>query len=383
MRVLFVTHSFPRSEDDVAGSFILRLATALKAQGTDILVAAPSAPDLAPSDTLSGIPVRRFRYAIRSWETLAYEGTMAEQVSAGFKGKAALLGLMAGMRSSIGKLITEFKPDVVHAHWWFPSGLAATYAPGATPLVVTMHGSDVRLAMKSTFGPTLFRRVAKRAAAMTAVSRWLATNAQRLGAPREIVVAPMPVDVARFEPNSGNRSPSVLFVGRLNEQKGAADLLRIAEAFPAGTTLDMVGDGPDRAALEADARSRGLEGRVRWHGQLPQSAIVSLYRQASVVAIPSRDEGLGLVAVEALLTGTPVVAYRSGGVAELIEDGVTGILAEPGNANALGGSINALMSDPARARRMGAEGRARMVDRFSPASAAAAYSSIYSRVAGQ
>jgi glycosyltransferase involved in cell wall biosynthesis len=381
MRVLFVTHSYPRTEDDVAGAFILRLAVALKAAGTEVTVAAPSAPDLAPSDTLSGVPVRRFRYAIRSWETLAYEGTMAEQVSAGFKGKAALVGLMAGARSSIRKLIAEFQPDVVHAHWWFPSGLAASYTPGATPLVVTMHGSDVRLAMKSAFAPALFRRVAKRAAAMTAVSKWLASNAQQLGAPGDIVVAPMPVDVARFEPNSGNRSPSVLFVGRLNAQKGAADLLKAADAFPAGTVLDMVGDGPDRAALETEARSHGLEGRVRWHGQLPQSAIVSLYRQASVVAMPSRDEGLGLVAVEALLTGTPVVAYRSGGVAELIEDGVTGILAEAGNTGALGGSISALLADPARARRMGAEGRARMVERFSPATAAAAYSAIYARVA--
>jgi glycosyltransferase involved in cell wall biosynthesis len=172
----------------------------------------------------------------------------------------------------------------------------------------------------------------------------------------------------------------VLFVGRLNAQKGAADLLRVADTFPAGTTLDIVGDGPDRAALEAEARGRGLEGRMRWHGQLPQSAIVSLYRQASVVAMPSREEGLGLVAVEALLTGTPVVAYRSGGVAELIEDGITGILVETGNANALGGSINALIADPARARRMGAEGRSRMVERFSPAAAAATYAAIYSRV---
>jgi glycosyltransferase involved in cell wall biosynthesis len=383
MRVLFVTHSFPRQQGDGAGAFILRLAAALKARGTEVEVLAPSAPGLEARDTIDGVEVHRYRYALRSWETLAYEGTMAEQVSAGPKGKLALLGMLTGVRREMRRLIAERRPDIIHAHWWFPSALAATYTPSATPLVVTLHGSDVRLATKSAFAPMLFRRVAKRAAAMTAVSQWLADQAGALGAPSKPAVASMPVDVEHFELNSGNRGRSVLFVGRLNAQKGPADLVTAMASLPAEVTADFVGDGPDRSALVAQARQLGLDSRVRWHGQLPRSAIISLYRQAAAVAMPSREEGLGLVAVEALLTGTPVVAYRSGGVAELIEDGETGILTAPGDTGALAGSLNALLVDPARARRMGAAGRERMLARFTPATVAGVYEGVYARVLGR
>lgn len=377
MRVLFVTHAFPRREDDVAGAFILRLARALKNAGVEIDILAPAAAGLAAMEAMGGVTVHRYRYSLRAWETLAYEGTMAEQVSAGMSGKIALLGMIGGARSATSRLMRQLKPDLVHAHWWFPSGLAASYAPATTPLVVTLHGSDVRFARKTAFAPRFFRKVSRRAAAMTAVSEWLASGAREIGSDKPITVAPMPVDVARFEPNLGNRSKSVLFVGRLNEQKGAADLLAAATTIASDATVDFVGDGPLRPQLEATARQQGIGSRVRWHGALPQSAVVSLYRQASVVAIPSREEGLGLVAVEAQLTGTPVVAYRSGGVTELVDDGTTGILTPVGDVSALAGSINALLADPSRARRMGSEGRARMAGTFSPDTAAATYRRIY------
>ncbi|MFI5232805.1 MAG: hypothetical protein ACHQSE_09865, partial [Gemmatimonadales bacterium] len=89
MRVLFVTHSYPRQSGDVAGAFILRLATALAGQGATVSVLAPAAAGLAPRAPIDGIDVRRFRYAPRGWETLAYTGTMAEQVTGSLRGKAA------------------------------------------------------------------------------------------------------------------------------------------------------------------------------------------------------------------------------------------------------------------------------------------------------
>jgi glycosyltransferase involved in cell wall biosynthesis len=382
MRVLFVTHSFPRSVGDGAGAFVLRLAVALKARGVEVRVLAPSAPGLAGRDTIDGIEVHRFRYAPRSWETLAYEGTMAEQVSSGMKGKLALLGLIWGTKRAVVRAVSEFRPDVVHAHWWFPCGLGAANGAGQIPLVVTMHGSDVRLAAKTAFAPMFFRKVMRRAAATTAVSGWLADQAAKLGAPVRPEVASMPTDVERFEFNGGNRSRSVLFVGRLNKQKGPADLIRAMSSLPSDVSVDLVGDGPDRAALEAQARAAGVLDRAKFHGQLPRSAIVSLYRQASVVAMPSTEEGLGLVAAESLLTGTPVVAYNSGGVTDLVVDGETGILCPPGDSAAMAGSLNALLSDPARARRMGATGRERMLGRFTPDHVARTYEGIYTRVAG-
>lgn len=94
MRVLFLTHSYPRWMGDAAGSFLLRLATALGDRDVQVRVLAPNAAGLARDEVIGGIPVHRFRYAPRTWETLAYTGTMAEDARASLKGGAALGGLL-------------------------------------------------------------------------------------------------------------------------------------------------------------------------------------------------------------------------------------------------------------------------------------------------
>ena len=93
--------------------------------------------------------------------------------------------------------------------------------------------------------------------------------------------------------------------------------------------------------------------------------------------MPSRDEGLGLVAVESLLSETPVVAYRSGGIVDLIVDGETGLLTREGSVDELAAAVMQLLDNPASAERMGAAGRARMLSAFSPATAAATYHAVY------
>ncbi|HVZ48426.1 MAG TPA: glycosyltransferase, partial [Gemmatimonadaceae bacterium] len=375
----FVAHSVPRVAGDLAGAFILRLAVALRHHGVQVDVLAPAAAGVPASADIDGVPVRRFRYAPASWETLAYSGTMAEQARGSLRGMVALGGLVAGGRRAIARAMVTDAYDVVHAHWWFPGGLSAALSARARPLVVTLHGSDVRLARSGVVGPAMYRFVARRAAAVTAVSSWLANTATAFAPGVPVSVAPMPADIALFGPGAGTRAPRMLFVGRLNAQKGIRDLV---EALPHvhGVALDVVGDGPDRAAVEQLAAARGVSGRIRWHGALPQTAVAPLYREAALVAVPSREEGLGLVAVEALLSGTPVVAYRSGGLTDLITHEETGLLVEPGDVDAFGNALVALVSDPLRARRMGEQGRSRMVARFSPAAAAEAYASLYRRV---
>lgn len=384
MRVLFVTHAFPRREGDGAGDFILRLAVALRAAGVSVEVLAPSAPGLTPIAEISGVRVTRFRYAPRSWETLAYEGTMAERVAGSVKAKIALLGFIVGARRAVrAAMRPASRPDIIHAHWWFPCGVAAALTPGATPLVVTMHGSDVRLAAKSAVAPTVMSRVLHRAAAVTAVSSWLANTAQAFAAGVPIVVSPMPVDVSRFIAGPRVRKPQLLFVGRLNAQKGLADLIDALTTVREDATLDVVGDGPDRDSLVAQTSRLGISNRVRWHGQLPPAKVAPLYRDACLVVIPSREEGLGLVAAEALLSETAVVAYRSGGIVDLVEDGVTGRLVDEGSISQLGDAINQLLSAPDAATKMGSTGRARMLERFAPQTVAGKYVATYNAVIGR
>ena len=385
MRILFVTHSFPRFRGDVAGAFILRLARALADGGTEVRVLAPSAPRLANVETIDGIAVRRFRYAPKKWETLAYTGTMAEQVGDSFRGKAALAGMLSRGALAVRTAAAEFAPDVIHAHWWFPAGLLAFGSLSSKPLVTTMHGSDVRLARRSVWAPVLFRRVMARSSAVTAVSGYLASEAKSMAPGLDVAVEPMPVNVELFSPlagaTAGSRSPDrFLFVGRLNEQKGIALLLQSLAASRSGASLDVVGDGDGRAALESIARTLGVAARVRWLGAQSQEQLVPLYRAATAVVIPSEGEGLGLVAVEAQLCATPVIAFRSGGLPDVVSDGVSGLLTPPGDVRALAAAMDAVLARPDKGASLGRAGRESALARFTPAVAAAHYRSIYESV---
>lgn len=380
MRVLFITHSFPRYPGDIAGVFLLRLARALAENGTEVRVLAPAAPGLTTHTAVDGTPVRFFRYGPRSWETLAYTGTMAEQVSGSIRGKAAFLCLLLGGRRAVKESVRSFAPDVVHAHWWLPSGISAASAHDGVPLVTTLHGSDVRLARRHAWARGLLRRVVRESAAVTAVSRWLADEAMTIAPLLKAQVEPMPVDTEHFGPAGARRTHRFLFVGRLNQQKGAAVLLDALAATTAGAQLDLVGDGPERTALTQRAAALGVSHRVVFHGALAQASLLPLYRTASAVVIPSEGEGLGLVAAEAQLCETPVIAFRSGGLPELVHDGETGVLTPLGDVLALARAMDEMLASPDRARALGVAGRRSALERFSPAVVAERYQRVYDQV---
>lgn len=350
------------------------------ARSLEVCVVAPSAPGLGGAEVLDGVPVVRFRYAPRRWETLAYTGSMAEDVRRSSRAKLAMAGLMVATRATLRRVVREFRPAVVHAHWWFPSGLAAAAGGVASiPLITTLHGTDVRLARELRAAVPFLRHVMSRSSEVTAVSRFVADEARRLVPGASPAIAPMPAATELFRPPGESDRRGLLFVGRLNAQKGVAALLRALSVLDPSVTLDIVGHGSDRDALVETARRLGVDERVRWHGALPQQRLAALFGAAALVVVPSVEEGLGLVAVEALLCETPVVAYRSGGLVDVVDDGVTGMLVDPGTSDALAATVRRLLGDPARAAAMGRAGRARMLERFSPESVTERYLEIYGR----
>lgn len=383
-RILFVTHAYPRHPADGAGSFLHRLALALAASGCDVRVCAPSGPNLPPAETLEGIEIRRFRYAPSGMESLAYTGTMAEQVLGSLSGKGAMLGMLTAGTMALRRVVDDFDPDVLHAHWWFPAGLLALGTDPALPLVTTVHGSDVRLARKVKLVHPLFRKVLSRSVAVTAVSSWLAGEARAMAPTANIRVAPMPVNTVAFSPGATTRIPGrFLFVGRLNAQKGLRDLLEALAWCAADISLDIVGAGEDAEALHQHADALRLSSRVRWLGSLEQSALPSLYRRAQAVVMPSVHEGLGLVAVEAQLSRTPVIAYRSGGLPDVVDGSWGGILVPAGDTRALADAMSHVHRNTAAVDGWGAAARAVMLDRFAPAAVGAFYQALYHEAMSQ
>ncbi len=183
---------------------------------------------------------------------------------------------------------------------------------------------------------------------------------------------------ARFqvEIGAGDR-PIVLAPARLDTQKGLTYLLQAAETLPDALII-VAGDGPLRNELEADVATRGLVGRVRflgWRDDMPD-----LMAASSIVVLPSLNEGLPLVALEAMAAGVPVVATAIGGTDEAIVPGITGILVQPRDAAALGVALRTLLDDKELAQRMGAAGRVHVRAHFALPAMLAGLKSQYRRI---
>jgi glycosyltransferase involved in cell wall biosynthesis len=385
VRVLFLAHAYPRHVTDPVGSFVGNLAVALRDRGVEVTVSAPSAAGLAPFERIDGIPVHRFRYAPERYETLAYTGTMGAQVRDSVSGKVAMVSYLAGAYRAARALARRERFDLVHAHWWFPAGLVASAMTRTTgiPFVTTLHGSDLRLATTFPFGRALFARVAREGRAMTAVSTWLARGAEELAPGRQVTVAPMPVLTDLFHPGASREPDLMLFVGKLTEQKGLARLLRAMTHMRQRARLAVVGAGRvDDSALRTMAHGLGLDERIQWLPLLSQAELAAEYRRAAVHVVPALDEGLGLTAVESLLSETPVVGFRSGGLPDIVPDGVAGRLVDPGDEQALAAALDAVLADPNARRAMGAAGRAHAEERFGAAAASERYAELYRRMVG-
>lgn len=385
MNVLFLTHNFPRDESDLAGSFILRLANALSAEGVRVRVVAPGAKGLAAHARIGEVQVDRFRYAPRRFETLAYGGNMAEQVRDTWSARFTLVGFLGAEFQAGVHAKRDFQPDVVHAHWWFPNGLAAAWVArmSGVPLVTTLHGTDVRMARNIAVSRPAFRHVLQQSSAVTAVSHWLAAEAQAIVSIRPPIVAPMPVATELFEPGPrGVRKRRLLFVGRLTAQKGTELLVGALPALPADIELDIVGDGPERTALEKLAGDLGVQSRVTFHGAVKQSHLAPYYRQACALVVPSSEEGLGLVAVEAQLCETPVIAFDSGGLPDVVQHDRTGFLVKERSAESLAVAIRGVLDRADGGVALGEAGRLHALATFAPESVARRYADVYRTVLG-
>lgn len=320
MRVLALTHVFPRAPDDAAAPFLLAWARGLTDAGARVVVVAPHDRGLPARHTVDGVAVRRVRYAADGWERLAYRGEMHEIVRSP-AGPALLAALGGGLAGAVRSLVRGGDPHVLHVHWWLPGAVVARLARPGVPVVLTVHGTDVALLEARPALARLARWALAGVDRVEAVSRDLARRFERATGRAVDAVGPMPLSVVAADPSQPRPGPAreplrVLGVGRLVADKGFADLIDALAALRRPARLTLVGDGPERERLSVRARSRGVA--LDLAGHVSPAGLAAAYGRADVVAQPSHREGLGLVAAEAVVAGVPVVATDSGGVRDVL-----------------------------------------------------------------
>jgi glycosyltransferase involved in cell wall biosynthesis len=283
VRVCVLTTSYPRGARDVAGRFVFDQVEALRAAGVEVDVVSPASFPHFGIAYGDGI-VQNLR--ARPWLVV-------------FLPAFVVAFALAARRAARGA-------DVVHAHW-IPSGLAAL-ATGR-PWVLQVWGTDVELARRV---PWLVSPIVRRARVVIGASSFLAEAARGLGA-CEVRVIPNGVEIPEHVGEPAD-PPHVLFVGRLSEEKGILEFLEATEGMP----RVIVGDGPLRDRVPEAV------------GFVPHDELGPYYERAAVVCVPSRREGYGVVAREAMAHGRPVVATAVGGLVDAVVDDVNGRLVLPG-----------------------------------------------------
>lgn len=268
-------------------------------------------------------------------------------------------------------VLQEFRPQLIHAHFATePTAIARELSHQfAVPFTFTAHGYDIHRKAPPDF--------AERAAAARAVVTVSQANArhiaQTFGVPAErIRVIPCGVDTERFRPAVAHRKstqrPLLVCVARHVRVKNLGLLLEACAALRARAVdfrCVMVGDGPCRQELEAMRESLGLEKVVEFVGVAEHGQVREWWQQASVAVLTSQNEGTPVCLMEAAACGVPAVATAVGGIPELVEDGVTGLLVPPGDAQALATALQRLLSDPTWTAQLGQAARRRAEERFS------------------
>jgi glycosyltransferase involved in cell wall biosynthesis len=309
VKVAVLTTSYPRDARDPAGRFVADAVEHVRTRGVEVDIVSPAS----------------FRHF-----GIAYGHGIVGNLRA--RPWLALLvpAFLWNMRRAVPRDV-----ELVHAHWLAAGAVAATLRK---PFVVQVWGTDLELARRV---PWLARWILRRAELVLAASTFLAEQARALGA-REVRVIPSGVALPG-EVGEPDEPPHVLYVGRLSPEKGVLELVAACEGLP----LVVVGDGPLRAQIPQAV------------GFVPPDELGPWFERAAVVAAPSRREGYGVAAREAMAWARPVVASDVGGLADAVEDGVTGLLVPPGDVEALRAAIERLLADAGLRFRLGAAARER------------------------
>ena len=409
MKVLVIGSVYPRFQEDAEVPWLRTSIAHLKKAGVEIQVLAPAYKGLKSHD-IDGTHVNRFRYAPASWEILTHEeGAPSKMASKPWLQLLAIPYIINGFFQCI-RICRKWRPDVIHAHWPFPHAYIALGAAKLfkIPLVLNFHGAELLLIRKKKWVKPLLKFAIGQAQAVFANSSF---TAGKIKAIRNVDVEWSPYGTTLDErretrderreaveggslplaPASASATPSprgdspktpelhaingkfkILFVGRHIERKGICYLIEAAKYLPRDQfEIRIVGVGDLTEELKKQAASMPPESaEIIFTGKLSPKELANEYRTANVFTLPAivdskgDTEGLGVVLIEAMELGLPVVASNVGGIPDVVVDGVSGILVPEKSPEALASAFKKLSSDAGLVRDLLAGAQKRIEECF-------------------
>lgn len=385
VRLAYLVSQYPA----VSHTFVLREVRTLRDHGFDIEVASINAPDRprsrltmeekeeaastfyvkksGPIGALAGLVRELFRNPVGWIRGLAYALRLG-----GADLKKLLYGVFYFTEAVlIGQWMRSKGLDHLHIHFATPASTVGLIATRVFPITIsiTVHGPDE---FYDAPGYRLAEKIAG-SAFLCCIGTYARSQLMKLSPFVEwakFEVSPLGVDPEAFRPRpvpSTDDAFEVICVGRLVPAKGQHVLISaIAGLVEEGRPirLRLVGDGPDRASLEADVARRGLADNVIFEGAVNQDRIRELYARAHVFALASFAEGIPVVLMEAMAMEIPCVTTCITGIPELIRNEVDGLLVSPSDEEALAAALARLMDEPELARKLGRDGRARVREKY-------------------
>ena len=416
MKVLVIGSVYPRFHEDAEVPWLRTSIAHLKKAGIGIQILAPAYKGLK-SHEIDGVKVNRFRYAPASWEILTHEeGAPSKMASKPWLQLLAIPYIISGFFRCLS-ICRKWKPDVIHAHWPFPHAYIALGAAKLfrIPLVLNFHGAELLLIRKKKWVKPFLKFAIGQAQAVFANSSFTAGKIKAL---RNVNVEWSPYGTTlesctpqRPEPHPVNGKFKILFVGRHIERKGICYLIEAAKYLPRDKfEIRIVGVGDlteklKEQAAQVDALApaglrhdegeatrvelRHDEGNAEiiFTGKLSPEALANEYRTANVFTLPAivdskgDTEGLGVVLIEAMELGLPVVASNVGGIPDVVVDGVSGILVPEKDPQALASAYKRLAASPELQEQLLAGAQRRIAECFTWDGIVARQIGTYNRVA--
>ena len=395
MKVLVIGSVYPRYHEDAEVPWLRTSVAHLKKAGVDIQVLAPAYKGLK-SHEIDGTRVNRFRYAPAGWEILTHEeGAPSKMASRPWLQLLAIPYIISGFFKCL-KICRKWKPDVIHAHWPFPHAYIALGAAKLLriPLVLNFHGAELLLIRKKKWVKPLLKFAIGQAQAVFANSSF---TAGKIKAIRNVDVEWSPYGTTLDEregsgensivPHAVDGKFKILFVGRHIERKGIRYLIDSAKLLPADKfEIRIVGVGD---LTEKHKQHAAQYPHVVFTGKLSPEDLTHEYSTANVFVLPAivdhkgDTEGLGVVLIEAMELGLPIVASNVGGIPDVVVDGESGILVPEKDPEALADAFKRIASDRSLTVSLLEGARRRIAECFTWDGIIARQIEVYNKVIGK